>query len=384
LGWNSTTLIPLKIEHQDAVSINFLLNGTNKFTIDPSGRFTVPNVNSTFPTDFVSIDTGDDFPIIIDVDLTNTAFQDIKVGFFAEINNSGNTQRGIIGSALGFPFTNPVNNVGIFTSCIGPMGSGDRRAIRGQALNNCNNGSQLAALFDGEVFTTVTPAGPSDINLKQNISVINADDLAKLQSIFPKTYYYDPSIEVMNLPSELQYGVLAQNVDSLFPSFTREINHPSDWDNEENVIIHESMDYLGVAYSQFIGLLVAGWQEQNELIETQISEIADLNNEVDQLEGLILAKANSAKLNKSDVVAEFMIYPNPAEDILNAEVVFKKVQNASISLYDINMRKVDTFIPNTLIKGENQYQFNLSNHPSGYYFVVLQTDDEKFVLKLKH
>jgi hypothetical protein len=383
LGWNSTTGIPLIIQNKGAFGINFELGFDNKFTIGPKGQFFIPTSASSSTSEFFRVNTDDTFVRSLNIERDNAITQSVKVGISVEVFNSGATQKGIFIDAQGIGAIAPnANNFAVLANCAGST-TGWTRTVWGLVPTGCNNGSELAAHFDGDLFTTQIPMGPSDVNLKQNILEVNGEDLEKLNAIVPKTYYYDPSVEVMNLPTELQYGVIAQNVDSIFPSFTRIINHPPDFDEEGN-IVHESIDYLAVAYPHFIALLVAGWQDQQAVLTSQENQLSTLRNQLNELESQVLAKSNSSKLQKSESVSKYSIYPNPAENMLNAHIELKEKQNTTLVLYDLNMKKVETLIPATQLEGSVNYQFDLSNYPIGFYFVVLETGKERFVLKLKH
>lgn len=112
---------------------------------------------------------------------------------------------------------------------------------------------------DGTYFKT------SDRRLKRDIESID-DVLPSLLRLTPSRYrYIDAGPE-----SPVSIGFIAQDVQPLFPD-----------------LVSEKNDYLGINYSGFSVITVKAIQEQQELINEQASQIADLQREVEALKKIL-------------------------------------------------------------------------------------------------
>jgi hypothetical protein len=96
-----------------------------------------------------------------------------------------------------------------------------------------------AAYFNGDINCNGTWY-PSDSALKKNILSLNPQDANQLIDLLnPKTYKYDllnnPSL---HLPSGVQYGFLAQELEGVLPSLVKEVTAPPILDSIGQVIRH--------------------------------------------------------------------------------------------------------------------------------------------------
>lgn len=383
LGWNSTTNIPLRINHKGNRSIIFETNLQRRMALYSSGQIFIPGHGTTTSQN-----------VLLGVGTTgnqrNTAMEifsgfqpslNNKTGMLIDVRESKGIQYGLraysVGGSLGNNF-----NVGIAAYVGGQSISGISVAILGNALNNCPEYLALAGHFDGDVFVT-NLTGPSDANLKENVEDISDLDIDKLFHLTPQSYFFKQNIEAVNLPKERQYGLVAQEVDSLFPNIVSEIAHPADI-NDENEILNEEVTYLGISYLQFLPLLTSGWQHQEMVLSEQRERMAIVDAELTALENQLYTEINTRKINVSNQLDAFVVYPNPVENIFIVEVELTKPSKSSIKLYNANMQLVETYLTKRLNSGKHQLQFDISSHPRGMYFVVFSADGEIFTLKLKH
>ncbi len=132
----------------------------------------------------------------------------------------------------------------------------------------------------------------SDRSLKKDISAINGQ-LAKIMKLKPSTYLFKDQKGVTK-----NYGFIAQEVKAIFPELAPVVS----------TVREGGKDLLGVSYTEFIPILVAGIQEQQSVIEQQNDKIAILESKLDKIENLDakLAKiaALDAKLAKLDEMSE--------------------------------------------------------------------------------
>tara|TARA_B100000809_G_scaffold263083_1_gene315520 strand:- start:3615 stop:5885 length:2271 start_codon:yes stop_codon:yes gene_type:complete len=80
---------------------------------------------------------------------------------------------------------------------------------------------------------------------------------------------------------------------------------------------------------------------------------------------------------KESVLTEIRIYPNPTESVLNIDLGDNKLSGASIRLIDVLGKPV---FKQTVLN--NKLAIDISNYPSGIYFLVYLNPDGKFVSKV--
>lgn len=139
----------------------------------------------------------------------------------------------------------------------------DNYAVYGEAGGSSN---YYAAYFNGEGVLTGGSWSTSDINLKENISEIN-NGLELVNQLVPKSFTFRqdeyPSIF---LPQGTNYGLIAQEVETVIPQIVREITHPADYDSLGN-IINSSLSYKAINYVELIPFLIGAIKEQQAQID---------------------------------------------------------------------------------------------------------------------
>ena len=278
------------------------------------------------------------------------------------INNSG--QKGLViesnqSDALGFEINtigdNPVggrikttgseNNTGLalFTSggesSTGIFSFADAAALRviairgrtnGQALFEASiygetpqvNGSQFAAFFDGETFST-TGWGPSDAKLKENVKV-EENVLERLSKLTAVTYNFK-NITELNLPRSIQHGFIAQELAEVFPELTQDIAKPV-FDKDGK--IDSNFEFKSVNYTGLISILTSAVNELNGEIKVLKEEIEDLRNGTD-------SEKNSKTISQKVVLEQNI--PNPFSDRTTIKYQLPQgTSRASLIIFDMN------------------------------------------------
>ena len=142
-----------------------------------------------------------------------------------------------------------------------------------------------AGYFIGDVeCTSGCGSGPSEDNLKENIVDIDrAMVLEKLMQLNPKTYTYkqDGLYEFMKLKTGTRHGLIAQDVEKIFPTFVKDVIHPAAID-EEGQEIREAFSYKSMDYSELIPLLLTAIQEQQVEIDAFKSALSARGIEVNR------------------------------------------------------------------------------------------------------
>jgi hypothetical protein len=123
---------------------------------------------------------------------------------------------------------------------------------------------------------------PSDESLKRNISDYD-NALDQLSSIEVKEYEYirEGDMSKMDLPKGKQVGIMAQNIENVFPQLTKETEFDlnddpenEDEDREENIFKFKAVNYTGM-----IPVTVKAIQEQQEMIKEQQEMIKQLQED---------------------------------------------------------------------------------------------------------
>ncbi len=161
-------------------------------------------------------------------------------------------------------------------------GTGSNYAVYGDALGiggapgpGVPAGPTFAGFFNGDVYITNT-YGPSDQKLKQNIqSLDGAVDL--LMQLKPKTYSYRRAeFPSMALPSGKQYGLLAQEVESILPELVKENRLPAKH-SPDGQLLEPAIDFKSLDYEELIPILVKAIQEQQAQIDRQDEQLRRLS-----------------------------------------------------------------------------------------------------------
>ena len=198
-----------------------------------------------------------------------------SIGLYVTSPLSGSSRHGL--QVFGSGGTNI--NRGIFTrgSSVGIANvygiyADARDGFNGYGVYGIASGSsnvEYAGYFSGNVHVTGTFTNPSDARLKERSAPLaQAEVLSRLMQLAPKSYYFRTSPEYahMGLPSTMQYGLIAQEVEAVFPELVRtEVQPPPVDDEGEEIGV--SIDFKSVDYMKLIPLLVAALQEQQRRIE---------------------------------------------------------------------------------------------------------------------
>jgi len=157
------------------------------------------------------------------------------------------------------------------------------------ALYAC--GGVWAGYFAGNIYHTGSISGPSDARFKTDATPIQ-NALDKVLRLKPRTYYYDTATyKAMNFPTTRQFGLLAQDLDTIFPELVsngriflssdsitvgegknrKRIPNP---DKSANAISPDST-CKAVDYISLIPVLIAAIQEQQKEIATLKTALAD-------------------------------------------------------------------------------------------------------------
>lgn len=187
-----------------------------------------------------------------------------KYGVRGESAGTGTSHYGVYGIASG-----ATNNYGVYGSA--PV-----------ALTN------YAVYADGDIYATGIinntsgVFGASDRKLKRNISPLKPM-MSKILELKPSTYNFRvDEFPTIHFREGLHYGLIAQDVEKIFPELVSETVNPGPIDKEGNAL-GEAINYKSLDYISLIPILIKGIQEQQEMINEHQKAIDQLAVEVKEL-----------------------------------------------------------------------------------------------------
>lgn len=195
------------------------------------------------------------------------------------------------------------------------------------------NGSVLAA---GGQFVT------SDSRLKTNIEELD-NSLFKINQINGYSYSFIENNEYgLNLPQHAQIGVLAQEIQSIFPE----------------AVVQTEEGFLSVNYDMLVPVLIESVQE--------------LSKELDELKTNNSSKLLSVAENRNTINS---IYPNPTSSSLSFDLNLENVQKSAVVLItDLTGKEVGKV--ELTERGSFSSQIDVSNYTNGIYIYNLIVDDK--------
>jgi len=313
---------------------------------------------------------------------THTNAAQSTCGVWGSAINGMDENRGVFGDASGGD-----HNFGVY----GIAGLGTTNyAVFGTLEDTSAIGSgDWAGYFNGPVFSSHGYT-TSDVKLKTNIKDLgNNNALALINSLQPKSYEYkNASYPSMQLPKGNQYGLIAQEVETVLPQLVKEAIHPPKRD-KQGKIIHPQVEYLAVNYTGFIPVLIGAVKEQQHTIDSLKDVINDrLSSLEKRLNGC--CNANNYKTDPNDANTEGsnrhtvelsnlqsiildQNAPNPfAEQTVIGYFLPDDVKTAEIIFHNAQGRQINRAAITTRGKGEiNVYAQDLS---SGVYTYTLIAD----------
>ncbi len=208
----------------------------------------------------------------------------------------------------------------------------------------------------------------------------------------------------MNLPTGHQYGLIAQEVESVLPSVVSNHVYPAEYDSLGNQI-HPSYTFKGLDYEAFIPILIGGIKEQQTQLDSMQQALAQKDSLLNEVFARLSALENcvdnanlcsmdervgnpaggndfetSVELNNLPGIILDQNVPNPfAENTVITFTIPEEVSEASLIFYDTNGRVIKT----TLIheRGNGKMVVYGENLSSGIYTYALVADGKVIATK---
>jgi hypothetical protein len=330
------------------------------------------NISSSTRTGLIVQNTSTSGSYFTGLKLINNVSGYIKTGLDVQSGGSSYLSTGINVSSSG-----TYQNTGIRSSITGTSnggsyavrgsipstGTGFGAAIYGSSATASN---RYAGYFNGNVFTTGSYL-PSDEKLKEEVNE-EKNALERLIQLNGVSYKFK-SNDQLNLPTELQHGFLAQNIEEVFPELVTTINKPVlDKDNKEI----DSYEYKAVNYTGLISILTSSLKELND-------KVASLERELRGAKGENNAKKGSqdALINDLDFSMEQNI-PNPFTNQATINYTLPSNTKASISVFDMSGK----FIREYKLSGQKgELVINSSDIGRGMFIYSLTSGNKIIVTK---
>ena len=133
-------------------------------------------------------------------------------------------------------------------------------------------------------------SSPKTCKLKENIQPLTGA-LSNLMLLKPKTYTFkSQEYPGMNFAEGTQMGLIAQDVENVFPNMTKQAREPEKKD-VNGKIINAAVDFKTLNYTALIPVIISSIQEQQGVIQKQQETItaqqtqnAQLQNSVNDLQ----------------------------------------------------------------------------------------------------
>lgn len=303
------------------------------------------------------------------------------------------TTRGI--NAYGvraFAQSGTTTNYGVHTRVPAGVAGSSNYGIWAEAPISATNVS-YAGYFQGQTYFNGNINGVgvnnyvSDQTFKTNIDTItNATNIIK--QLKPRTFYFDTTnVNNINFPNEKQYGLIAQDVETILPELVGSTTKPAERDSLGNVTA-PSVTYKNLNYNAFIAILIKGMQQQQKTIEKQDSTIQQIQSQLSALTSSVTSCCSSSavrttsqaeqnqltiNLTDKDVIVLNQNVPNPfAEQTTITYNVPEKYGYAQMIFSTIDGRILKTV--DITKKGRGQLNVFSNDLSSGMYTYSLVVD----------
>ncbi len=179
---------------------------------------------------------------------------------------------------------------------------------------------------DLQVLGTFT--NPSDGRYKKNVESMTSEITDKLNSLNPTTYnFIEDSPVSASLKNNLQYGVIAQELEEVFPT----------------LVMEDRDGFKTVNYLAFIPMLIQAHKDQQETIESLTAMVNELMAEKKINESGISGSAP----NELDIIDATLSQnaPNPFSEMTTISYTLPATyQNAQLYILDMNGKQERSFV----------------------------------------
>lgn len=228
-----------------------------------------------------------------------------------------------------------------------------------------SSGTKYAGYFNGNIGGTGIFSYTSDEKLKKDIKP-DYGLMEKIMQLKPSNYSFKTDeFGAMNLADGLHHGLIAQQLNEVFPELVSEQVFPEQYDLQSHKVKQEAVTYLGVNYIELIPILISGMQEQQEQIKL-------LTNEIAVLKSMSCSLPASKTTTEATASGSYLLQnvPNPVMQVSTINyVIAANVKTASIIVRNITGNAVRSF--DNLAAGAGSVSFAAGSLPGGMYTYTL-------------
>jgi hypothetical protein len=224
----------------------------------------------------------------------------------------------------------------------------------------------------------------SDASVKTNVQDLqNAGDL--IAQLNPKTYFFDTLAHTeLGLPTELQRGLIAPDVEQVLPELVTEVQHEARYDTLGNEV-SAAYTLKAVNYIGFIPLLLANAKEQQATIAQQSARIDLLQQQIAQCCSTGATDSHAmqqgAGFGTTRAETDLRIIPNPVAASTQLRYTVADHGRVRLEVSDGMGRVIEVLEEATRESGTFTYEWNTQQLAAGTYFCTLFVNDEPLVKK---
>ncbi len=244
---------------------------------------------------------------------------------------------------------NKSNNYGLFSRVAGGVIAGSincgvyATATGFAAVTTATQASTLgtyAGYFAGLLYSS-SSFTVSDSALKSNVTP-EKSNIEKLSQLNPVTYNYIENKDglKLNLPSELQHGLVAQELEKVYPEMVKNLLHPLFNDKNEQI---GTKAFKAVNYNGLISVMIASMKEMS-------AKIINLEDRLSIKERPIVLNSNK-NLTKNEIenitANGYFLGQNTPNPFKNSTVIEYSLptneKNASILIFNLNGQTIKEY-----------------------------------------
>ncbi len=250
-----------------------------------------------------------------------------------------------------------------------------------------------AGFFVGATHCTAGVWTSSDETLKQNIEPIEGA-LEVIQQIEPKSYsFLTEEYSQLNLPEGEQQGVIAQELAEVLPQLVKQTTAPAMFDTLGNEI-SAAIEFQSVNYTGLIPYLISAVKEQQSIIESQNEAMAQIMEQLNELQQQINHCCNTDRTapsfhpnEETPGVIEKAVNelhqntPNPFRSQTTISYTLEQQGKVVLKVFDKTGKPITTIVEAEQAVGTYRYEWNASGLPAGLYHYALYVNGELLVKK---
>ena len=254
-----------------------------------------------------------------------------------------------------------------------------------------DDGCLGAVLFRNEIDPSQPGHWGDDATVEEVLHTINSCGHVE---VYPSLYALEPNSSYLTDAMDLARGGQFINIPDPYPE--EAWYHYDDWSCEYDCM---AMEYLYWCIVTNMGILADGetcsgianeWEPCTpELFESTDTLMFNLVTNPENMLPQLAPDGNycpaNVEITKNTNPVSFSIlsnYPNPFNPTTTIQFSVSTMTIASLGIYDISGKLVDTLVHGDFEAGEHEVIWNAFNHSSGIYFVELTSGKNRSVQKL--